>query len=430
MIKFLYLLVVLFIQVSCAEGDFFGPKKPPLPGKRLNVLHYDLMQENIPSRRDINIPSETNILSWDISDIGQYTSLPYNISLPDNLTSKNNFTLSRFNKSEGSAILIIDDIIYTYSSNILSAYDSKNRKTIWSNSVVKGKNKSDIISGSMSFHKNVIYLASGSPDLIAIDANTGKELWRYTSPNVVRYISLVQNDKLYISGTDNTLSCLDLNGNLVWRYDAPIYSLVSNRIYIPNIVYQDKIINITTAGDLLVLNRYDGSEITQVNLANSAIIGDGSLEKGPLASPYLDKDYLYILNGEHEYIKIDLANPQIVWQQSFPNAKSFWVSDNVTYMITRGDNQLIAINNLDGKVIWIIDLDKDQKNKSLEYYGPIMAGNKVIVASRNGEMIMYSPIDGSEIKRYKNTSSTHQMPIVVNNKLYFIGYLGNVSVWQ
>jgi len=430
MIRKLSLFLILLIQVSCSEGDLFGPKKQPLPGQRLNVLHYDLMKENIPSRMDINIPTQENITAWNISDIGQYTGLPYNISLSDKLDTKTQFSLPNFNKSQGSAILIIEDIIYTYSYNILSAYDSKNKKTLWTKTVVAGNHKSDIISGSMTFHNNIIYLASGTPDLIALDATNGQELWRYTTANVVRYISLVQQDKLYLSGTDNTLSCIDLKGNLLWKYDAPIYSLVSNRIYEPNIVYQDKVVNITTAGDLIVLNKYDGLELTQVNLANSSIIGDGSLEKGPLASPYLDKDFLYILNGEHEFIKIDLANPQIVWSQNFPNSKSFWVADNVTYLITRADNQLIAINNLDGKVIWIVDLDEKQKSKSLEYYGPIMAGDKVIVSSREGEIIMYSSKDGSEINRLKSSSSTHQMPMVVNNKLYSIGNSGNITVWQ
>lgn len=428
--KFFNCFLLLTILSSCAEGEFFGPKKPPLKGERLNVLHYDLLKDRELIKEKITLPMQVDIPSWNFSDIGQFTGLPSHLSLPDDLTKKSYFNLLNFNKSSGSALLIVGDIIFTYSGNTLTSYNSTTKRIIWSVKTVLTKEKNDILSGSMTYDNNIIYLASGVNDLIAYNASNGKELWRYKAPNVTRHISLVHKDKLYFSSTDNNISCLDLNGKLLWRYEAPIYSLATNRLYIPSIVYNDKIINITTAGDLLVLNRYDGSELTQVNLATSSIIGDGSLAKGPLASPVLNGDYLYILTGESEFIKIDLAAPQIAWRKNFPNVKSFWVADRITYMLTK-DNQLFAIDNHEGKMLWIETLTTGKNKKiSTEFYGPILAGNKLILTSRIGEIILISPFNGKEIKRYNTYYSTHQMPIIANNKLYFIGVNGNISVWH
>lgn len=431
LLQLLKLSLILFLVSSCAEGEFFGPKKTPLAGKRLNVLHYDLLQDNkITTKEAINILAQRNLSSWDISDIGQFTGLPENISLASELKLETSFTLDGFSKSSGSSMIIINNIIYTYSRNILSAYDTAENKNIWSVKSINSKEKDDIISGSLAYDSGVIYLTSGARDLVAYNASDGKELWRFQAPNVIRHIALIYNDKIYFSGTDNTLSCLDLNGNLIWRYDAAIYSLTTNRIYIPNIVYEDKVINITTAGDLVVLNRYDGAEITQVNLATTAIIGDGSLAKGPLVSPILNGSHLYILTGESDFIKIDLANPQILWRHNFPEAKSYWVTDKVTYMITR-NNQLLAMDNKAGEIIWVEELNNNSNNKdSSEFYGPILAGNQLVITSRDGDLLMISPYDGKEITRYKNNSPTHQMPIIVNEKVYLIGNRGLISVWQ
>ncbi len=282
----------------------------------------------------------------------------------------------------------------------------------------------------MTYVNGVIYLSSGSRDLIAFEADTGKELWRFEAHNVVRHIALVNENQIYVNSTDNTLSCLSLDGKLLWRYNGVIYSLITSRFYVPNVVHHDKLITITTAGDLVVLNKYDGQEITQVNLATTSVIGDGSLAKGPIASPELIGNHLYILTGESDFLKIDLENPQILWRQNFPAAKAFWIADNTAYLLS-DNNQLLALDNSSGKIIWAIDLPKDPKAKKLvEFYGPVFAGDQLILTSANGEFFTFSPKDGKLITNYKNNFSTNQMPFIVNDKAYFIGTNGNISVWQ
>lgn len=423
-------IVLIFLLAGCSEGDLFGPKKKPLQGDRLNVLHYDLSKEHSLIQNTIVLSAEEDLLKWDSSDIGQYSDIPENIKLNDKLKQVRSFYINGFNKSSGSSIVINENLVYTYSKNVLSAYDTNLKKFLWSFKAVTSNEKDDIISGSILLQDGVIYLSTGVKDFVAVQASDGKELWRYIASNAVRNIPALEDNKIYIASTDNTLSCLDDEGNLLWRYEAPISSLSSNRIYTPTLFYKDKVLFITTAGDLIILNKYDGSEITQVNLANSSIIGDGSIEKGPLVSPVLVRDDLYILTGEHELIKIDLSMPKIAWQQNIANSKSFWVSGNAIFVVTRVDNQLIALNNHDGKVIWISDLNINPKSVSIEFYGPIVAGNKIYIASRNGELFSFNPNTGKIIDTYRNSVSTHQMPLIVNDNLYFIGYLGSINVWQ
>ena len=429
---FIQILLIISLLSSCADGELFGKKTPPLPGTRVNVLHYDLMKNENPNEsKNISIPAQTVLSAWVCSDIGQFTELAENISLGNNLKLVNNFHPKNFNPSSlDSAILIVDNILYSYTKSTLAAYDLTKNRNLWSKEAVEGKERNDVLGGSMTYANGVIYLSSGSRDLIAFEADSGKELWRFKAPNVVRHIALINENKIYVNSTDNTLSCLSLDGKLLWRYDGAIYSLITSRFYSPNIVYQDKLITITTAGDLVVLNKHDGQEITQVNLATTSIIGDGSLAKGPIASPELINNHLYILTGENDFIKIDLENPQILWRQNFPSAKAFWVADSTAYLLS-DNNQLLAVDNSNGKTIWAIDLPRKQKAKELvQFYGPVLAGDMLILTSYNGEFFTFSPKDGKLISSYKNNFSTNQMPFIVNDKAYFIGTNGSISVWQ
>jgi outer membrane protein assembly factor BamB len=433
--QLLILLPITMLLSSCGEGELFGPKAPPLPGTRLNVLHYDLLKEKTLTKEEITIPPQTELTSWSTSDVGQFTGIPANIKLSNKLTFVKNINTQNnsndnYSNVSGMPIAISNDVIYSYSNGVLSAYKIAFNKVMWSAKAIKGKAKDDIIGGAIAHTDDVVYLSSGERDFIAFNAHNGKELWRYTAPNVVRYIPTIYNGFIYLSSTDNTLLCLDLDGNLIWRYDAPIYSLITSRIYNPNIIYQDKIINITTAGDLIVLNRHDGTELFQVNLAITSVIGDGSLAKGPIASPILVGDYLYILTGESDLIKIDLANPQILWRQNFPSTISMWIADNVTYLIT-DSNQLMSVDNKNGQLIWVIDLNKElHKKDNTLFYGPVLAGDQLIMTAFEGDIFFLSAKDGKELSHFKNRNYTNQIPIIADEKAYFIGQNGIISVWK
>ncbi|MEK6734319.1 MAG: PQQ-binding-like beta-propeller repeat protein [Pseudomonadota bacterium] len=391
----------------------------------MNVLHYELSRKT--SKVKANLPKATNLHTWKISDDNQFTNIPSNLKLSPKLQMLQKISPSDFNPSTNdSAIIIINDIIYTYTKSTLSAYNISLEKRLWS-AIVPAKNEvKDNIGGSIAYDNGVVYVSSGTRDFVAYNAESGKEQWRYRAPNVIRYIPLIQNKQIYINSIDNTLFCINFSGKLLWSYDAPVYTLTSSHLYQPNIEYDNKLVSITTAGDLLVLNRYDGEEITQVNLAMSSIIGDGSLEKGPIVSPVMDKENLYVLTGESELMKINLAAYEISWRQNFPNAKSFWVSGNLIFLLNN-NNQLIAVENENGKLVWMIDLPSTKKDE--KYFGPIIGGGKIVLASNTGDFLLVSPSDGKIISHYKSGFSTNRMPLILNEKIYFIGSNGKIMIW-
>lgn len=424
--QFIILIFSIFLISACSEK-----KGPALKGERLNVLHYDLLKDISKVKVKIALPEQINTNAWSTSGTEQFSSIPLNIKLSQDPHFVEKTKLKNYSPSyQDSSIAIVDDVAFTYTKALLSAYDLKNKKNLWSIKILAGKEANEILGGSISYNNNVVYVSSGNRDFVAIDAKQGKELWRFKAHNVVRYIASIHDSKIYVTSIDNTLLCLNLNGNLLWRYDAPIYSLTNSHFYVPISNYENKAIGITTAGDLVVLDNNSGEELTQVNLATTSIIGDGSLYKGPTVSPFINKNNLFILDGEDDFIKIDLSAPEISWRQNFPNAKSFWVTDQVSYLITN-DHQLIAIENDQGKIAWISKLPLSEKKKEQDqFFGPLLAGGQIIVANKKGDFYKFSPIDGKMIKSYKQDFVITQMPIVVNEKLYFVGKNGHLAIWQ
>lgn len=419
--------LVAFALTGCEAKD------PPLEGKRVNVLHYNLIESSNPLRKTIKVPAQMNNISWQYSDVGQYSYLPANISLGDDVKQTESFSTSSFlqNSDLGRAVVIAENIIYSYNRTELAAYDLAKGKLLWMIHPVASDERADVLEGAMAISGNIIYLSTGGKDFVAIDASNGDEKWRAKLPNVVSNIPLVSSNYVYVTSTDNKISCFKIQtGELKWRYNAALYSIINSRRYLSSIEYENSLITITTAGDMIILDKNDGREITEVNISTEAVIGDGAIAKGPISSPVLSNHAIYILTGENELIKIDLRNPGIAWRQIFPNARSFWVAGDAAYVLT-SNNLLVAINDQKGELLWSTDLSvllPEAKNH--KFFGPILTGDKLLLTESNGYFFFLSPLDGSLKSTKKLDYTVDRMPIIVDKKIYFIGYKGKISLWQ
>ncbi|MBT4818296.1 MAG: PQQ-binding-like beta-propeller repeat protein, partial [Lentisphaerae bacterium] len=67
-----------------------------------------------------------------------------------------------------------------------------------------------------------VYFGSSSDDTVrALEADTGKEVWRFTTGGPVRFAPALANGKVYVASDDGHVTCLDARtGALGWRFRA------------------------------------------------------------------------------------------------------------------------------------------------------------------------------------------------------------------
>lgn len=418
-------LLSTFLLISCADK-----KSPPLPGERINVLHYEIQNENTKNLHKFSLAKAQNNTSWSTSETGQFTALPVNIITGEKFVKITNFKPNKFSpRNLDNAEIIINGVFYSYTGGVLAAFDIQNKKSLWSVNLLSKHDAKNLLAGSIAYYNHVIYVSTGGKDLVAYQED-GKELWRYEAANIVRHIATINEKMIFFTSIDNKLSCLDHQGKLQWIFNGAFYSIATSKLYLPTVTHKDYVITTTTSGDLVLLNIHNGEELTQVNLATSALIGDGSLAKGPISSPVIINNNLYILNGENDFIKISLNSPEIIWRKNIPGIKSFWATDSVSFFLT--DSQVIAIENNKGQIIWISNLPKSGKkqDKILDSYGPILLNGKLLITSVDGSFYLFSSENGSLLSSYKTNLKLKRSPMIIDGKLYFISSSGQIEVWQ
>lgn len=238
-------------------------------------------------------------------------------------------------KSENLAKpLLHEGVVYFLAgNNVFYALDASNGQQLWLYSR-QDTSEFSIRGGSQAaLHNGVLYVGFSDGSLVALNASNGSPAWEVLLNKNKRFRDIdatpvIDGQNIYVSGYDDKLYCLNFNGEIQWRIDGGGYSpvtVVSDRIYYP-----------TTNGEVLALNKNNGSVIwkfsvpdgiaTEVQFINGDIVigeSQGALRfldtglgkeigsftpgRGILSTPWIsEKDNrVYFISGEANLYAIE-----------------------------------------------------------------------------------------------------------------------------
>ena len=71
-----------------------------------------------------------------------------------------------------------------------------------------------------------------------------------------------------------------------------------------------------------------------------------------------------------------------------------------------------------------------KKNDPIRWTGPVLAGGRLIAVNSEGQLVEFSPTDGSVLATTEFKTPLSQPPIVANNVLYILADDGRITAWR
>ena len=120
---------------------------------------------------------------------------------------------------------------------------------------------------------------------------------------------------------------------------------------------------------------------------------------------------------------IDLRTGRRVWAREIGGAESPWVAGNFIFTITN-ENELISVSREDGSVRWVRGLprfqDPEDREDPITWSGPVLAGDRLIVAGSNGDAFAVSPYNGRILGAVEMPDGVSVAPIVAADTVFFL----------
>jgi outer membrane protein assembly factor BamB len=329
----------------------------------------------------------------------------------------------------GGGMLIAVD-----TDGVVHAFDADTGASRWSHAieVVKDLRPANF-GGGASFADGRVYATSGAGDVIALDAQSGNELWRVKPAGPLRGAPTIAFNTVYAMTQDNQIFALSsADGSLLWQETAASAASGVFGVAAPA-AGQGTVIAGYSQGEVVAYRYENGRNLWSDALARTSI----STQVGTLtdvdADPIIDSGRVYALGQGGRMAAYELVTGQRIWELSLAGISTPAVVGEWVFTLT-DDSRLLAISRSTGGIRWVTQMahwkSPRKKTGPIFWTGPVLASNRLWIASSEGEVQSVDVTTGQAAPFTELDDPVSLAPIVANGTLYILDDGGRINAWR
>jgi len=186
-----------------------------------------------------------------------------------------------------------------------------------------------------------VYVGSTDGIVYAINANTGTEIWKYTTGGAIHSSPLLVGNTLYIGSMDKNLYALDAaTGTLKWKY------LTAAPIRNEGPVISNGVIFISSK------NNYPDGTVYAINAASGSL--KWSKQISSPTSPVVAGGKVFINSNGGSFYTLNETTGDVIWSAivGLGSVQPTVINDKIYFACSGGQFQLKYIDANTGTVIW------------------------------------------------------------------------------
>lgn len=424
-----------------------GYVKPILPGHRIDILSSGagLMVDN-EDKTPITIPQPKLISEWPItgrvpSHRGEnyawgglhrrwHHDIGAGISEPDLLAW---VALG----SWGRGIIPVTPVVQNGrlfvmdAQGVVRAFSWPGMRKLWKLNPRSKKSQANNLGGGIGVDGDTLYIIDGVSKALAVHVATGKIKWQVNINTPGRSAPTIANGAIYFGTLDEHFFALDAKtGRQLWRYAATATETTIFEQPAPAVA--NGIVVAGFGGGDLVAFRAESGEVVWSNMLGSVNNEARALNLSSVSGlPVVVDNIVYAVSMAQILTAVDIRTGRHVWERAVASQNSILCVGDWLYIISL-DQQVACIDRLSGHVRWITQLRRfhnlEFEKGIVSWFGPILAEGQLICLStlpENG-MARLDPITGNIISIDAMEAVSYFPPIVVDKQMLIItndGYL-------
>jgi outer membrane protein assembly factor BamB len=254
--------------------------------------------------------------------------------------------------------------------------------------------------GAIAWDSGRLYAHSGGKFIVALDAETGEEIWRQTALTPFHTSPTIADGRVFVSTDDNELLALDANdGAVLWTHRS--ISETARLITAPSpAVLGETVIAPFTSGEIVALRAQNGTVLWSDSLTRTGGLTPLSSINDIAASPVILGDQVYALSHSGIMAAFDLRTGEQIWSLPAGGLHAPALVGDYLFLVTV-DGEVTAIQRQTGAVRWITQLpafrNERRRRDRISWAGPVLAGGRLVLASSEGELVFLDPATGGRI---------------------------------
>lgn len=398
-----------------------------LPGKRIAILsHTNTLEVEPATQGDITVPPAEQMTDWP-QEGGDPSHAMQNKALSDHAKRVWTVHLDEGGDKRRAFVtqpIVAGDKVYAMDSlSILTAFALSDGERLWRIDLGPDEAGEGSFGGGVSFDEGKLYVTTNFAQIVALNAETGAELWRKPLPAPVRGAPSVHNGRLVMVTVDNeTLALSAEDGHQLWRHSG--ISEVASLVGAPSpAIENNTVIAPYTSGEIFAL-RIENGTVEWSDVLASVKRTDQVAELSDIGGlPVIDHGHVYAVGNSDVLAALDLRTGRRLWDKDVGATHTPWIAGDYLYLMTN-TQKLACFEARTGHVRWVHQFkaweDEEEKSNRISWTGPAMAGGRLVVTSSYGDLAWVSPTTGDVIGTEELPDGVSIPPVISGNTMLLL----------
>lgn len=422
---------VITLLSACSEPEVV------LQGKRENI-RADAPTKVVNQSRPISLPKQTVNAAWAQTHglqahrvahpaLGAAPQLAWSVSIGEGDGRRQRIT---------ARPVVADGRIYTLDSAAQVSAVSPGGQLLWQTDLIPSREGGgQATGGGLAYDKGVLYISSGYGVLTALEASSGKQIWRQELEATGSGEPIIQDGLVYLVAGDDTGWAVNASdGRIAWQVEG--VASPSNVLGAPApVVAGAYAIFAFGSGDLVASFKRGGVRRWNASVAGQRVGSTLARISDVTGAPVVVGKRAFVGNHSGRTVAIDTDTGERIWTTQEGAIGPVWPVGGSLFQLS-DRNQLLRLDAASGEVIWAVDLPgflKDKPGKRgavVAHYGPVVAGGQVVVASNDGVIRLFDPRDGSLARSVVAPGGATTAPVVAGSTLYVVSTKGDLLAFR
>lgn len=327
-------------------------------------------------------------------------------------------------------------LIYTLDASSKVSAVNEQGQVVWQATILPPQDSDgEATGGGLAYEGGTLYVSSGFGVLTAFDATNGQTRWRQELEATGSGTPTVVDNFLYLVAGDDTGWALNAEtGRILWQVAAT--PSATNVLGAPApVVAGELAIFAFGSGDVVATFRRGGLRRWDASVSGQRVGRAVSRISDVTGSPVVVGNTLYVGNHSGRTVSLDAESGSRNWTLREGTLGPVWPAGDSLFSLT-DTNALVRIDAADGSLIWKTELPgflKDKPRKRAEivaHYGPVVAGDRVVVLSNDGLARFFDPQDGSLTGTTEVPGGATTAPAIAGRTMYVVSSKGELHAFR
>lgn len=327
--------------------------------------------------------------------------------------------------------------IFTLDSRATVTATSTGGATMWSVDLTPASDHTDDSSGGgLAYGDGKLFVASGFGELVAMDPATGAVIWRQHFHAPVTGTPTVEGGVVYVVARDSSAWAIDTKtGKVRWQLDGSGSIAGVTGGAGPALSARFALLPFPS-GQLVGALKPGGSQVWSTTVAGERL-GQGYASMNDITGdPVVVGDKVFVGNASGKVMALDLNTGDKVWTSDRGVVSPVWPVGGSIFLVS-DQAHLVRLDATTGDLIWEVPLPyyvpvKKAKNRRdiFAHYGPVLAGNHLIVTSSDGQARFFDPASGAQTGALQLGDGAASDPVVAGRTLYVVTRDGKLRAFR